>query len=205
MKIRLITPAGPADRNGNGITALRWARILERLDHRVFVDASYRGQACDLLIALHARKSAPSIRLFRKRHPDLPLIVALTGTDLYRDLRTSSAARQSLERATRIIVLQSQAPAELPRRLRRKTRVIYQSASRVRAPALPRNEFKVCVIGHLREVKDPLRTAMAARLLPASSRLRVSHVGRALNREMERRARSEAQRKIGRASCRERV
>ena len=44
-----------------------------------------------------------------------------------------------------------------------------------------RSRFKVCVIGHLREEKDPLRTAMAARLLPSSSRLRVLHIGRALN------------------------
>jgi putative glycosyltransferase (TIGR04348 family) len=194
MKIRLVTPAGPSDRNGNSITALRWARILVRLGHRVFVDASYRGKACDLLIALHARKSAPSIRLFRKQHPDLPLIVALTGTDLYRDLRTSAAARQSLELATRIIVLQSQALAELPRRLRRKTRVIYQSASQVNGAPRRSDAFKVCVIGHLRAEKDPMRTAMAARLLPASSTLRIAHVGRAMDEKSERQARAEMRR-----------
>jgi putative glycosyltransferase (TIGR04348 family) len=194
MKIRLITPAGPADRNGNSITALRWARIFTRLGHRVFVDASYRGEACDLIIALHARKSAPSIQLFREQYPDLPLIVALTGTDLYRDLRTSAAARHSLELATRIIVLQSQALTELPRRLRRKTRVIYQSASRVKGAPRRRDVFKVCVIGHLRAEKDPMRTAMAARLLPASSTLRVAHVGRAMNEQYERLARAEMRR-----------
>lgn len=194
MKIRLITPAGPADRNGNSITALRWARIIERLGHRVFVDAGYRGEACDLLIALHARKSAPSIRLFRKQHPDLPLIVALTGTDLYRDLRTSAAARQSLDLATRIIVLQSQALKELPRRLRRKTRVIYQSASQVKGAPRRSDAFKVCVIGHLRAEKDPMRTAMAARLLPASSTVRIAHVGRPLNERSERQARAEMRR-----------
>ena len=194
MKIRLVTPAGPADRNGNSVTALRWARILARLGHRVFVDASYRGEACDLLIALHARKSAPSIRLFRKQHPDLPLFVALTGTDLYRDLRTSAAARQSLELATRIIVLQSQALTELPRRLCRKTRVIYQSASQVKGAPRRSDAFKVCVIGHLRAEKDPMRTAMAARFLPASSVLRVVHVGRAMNEQYERQARAEMRR-----------
>jgi glycosyltransferase involved in cell wall biosynthesis len=35
------------------------------------------------------------------------------------------------------------------------------------------------VIGHLREVKDPFRAAQAARLLPASSRIRVVHLGAA--------------------------
>jgi putative glycosyltransferase (TIGR04348 family) len=191
MKILLITPAGPSDRNGNSMTALRWARILKRLGHHVYLDESYRGEACDLLIALHARKSAESIRRFKEAHPNLPLIVALTGTDLYRDIQTSAAARQSLDLATRLVVLQSMGMAELPRRLRAKTRVIYQSASRFNAPPKPKDAFKVCVIGHLRPVKDPLRTAAAARLLPASSALRIFHVGRALSQRMEQRARAE--------------
>jgi putative glycosyltransferase (TIGR04348 family) len=194
MKIRLVTPAGPSDRNGNSVTALRWARILKRLGHRVFVEESYRGERCDLLIALHARKSAPSIRRFKKDYPQLPLLVVLTGTDLYRDIRTSAAARQSLKLATRLIVLQSMGLVELPRRLRRKTRVIYQSAPRVQGPARPRSEFKVCVVGHLRPVKDPLRAALAVRLLPTSSMLRVFHAGRALSKQMEHRARAETAR-----------
>jgi putative glycosyltransferase (TIGR04348 family) len=194
MKIRLITPAGPSDRNGNSITALRWARILTQLGHRVFVDEKYRGETCDLLIALHARKSAESIRRFKQEHPELPLVVVLTGTDLYRDIRTRAAARQSLELATRLIVLQSMGLAELPRRWRGKTRVIYQSASRVKGGPKIKDAFKVCVIGHLRAEKDPLRTAIAVRALPSSSKLRVLHVGRAMNQQLERQARAEMQR-----------
>ncbi|HEY2989819.1 MAG TPA: selenoneine biosynthesis selenosugar synthase SenB [Candidatus Binatia bacterium] len=194
MKIRLVTPAGPADRNGNSITALRWARILRQLGHRVFVDDKYRGETCDLLIALHARKSAESIRRFSQEHPELPLVVVLTGTDLYRDIRISAAARQSLELATRLIVLQSMGLAEVPRRWRGKTRVIYQSASRVRGRPPSRSVFDVCVIGHLRAEKDSLRTALAIRLLPPSSKLRVFHVGRAMNEQMGKRARAETER-----------
>jgi putative glycosyltransferase (TIGR04348 family) len=192
MRIRLITPAGISDRNGNSITALRWARILRKLGHRVWVDKKYRGEGCDLLVALHARKSAESIRLFKNNHADLPLVVALTGTDLYRDIRVSRAARQSLDIADRLIVLQSMGLAELPRRLRGKTRVIYQSASPVRGPERRDNIFHVCVIGHLRPEKDPLRTALAARSLPTSSKIQVVHVGRALNEKMGTRARAEA-------------
>jgi putative glycosyltransferase (TIGR04348 family) len=194
MKIAIVTPAGPSDRNGNSITALRWARILRRLGHRVLVDEKYRGEACDLLIALHARKSAESIRLFKKQYPDIPLIVALTGTDLYRDIRVSRAAQQSLDLADRLIVLQSMGLAELPPRLRGKTRVIYQSALRVRGPERRNNVFKVCVIGHLRAEKDPLRTALAARSLPATSKIHVVQVGRALNIHYDRRGRAEAAR-----------
>lgn len=192
MKIQLITPASMTARNGNSITAFRWRRILQQLGHRVFLNQSYNGAACDLLIALHARRSAPSIQRFHKRHPDLPLIVALTGTDLYRDIRSRQNAQRSLELATRLIVLQSMGKAELPRRFRAKTRVIYQSAPRIKSRApLSKNGFKVCVIGHLRPEKDPMRTAIAARLLPPSSQLRVVHVGRALSRKMKVRVRAQ--------------
>src|SRR5262249_27420766 len=40
--------------------------------------------------------------------------------------------------------------------------------------------FDVCVVGHLRPVKDPFRAAMASRKLPESSRIRVVHVGGAM-------------------------
>ena len=195
MKIKLITPASPGARNGNRITAVRWARILKRLGHQVTTTQHYDGAPCDLMIALHARRSFDSIRRFRDKHPQLPLIVALTGTDLYHDIRTDRHARESLELATRLIVLQAKALADLPKRLHPKTRVIYQSAAtRKGRPPAVRDGFRVCVIGHLRPEKDPMRTALAARRLPASSRVRVLHIGRALTREMKKLARVEAAR-----------
>jgi putative glycosyltransferase (TIGR04348 family) len=141
------------------------------------------------MIALHARRSFESIRKFRQRHPDLPLIVVLTGTDLYRDIWTNPKARQSLELATRLIVLQSKGMAELPERFHAKTRVIYQSAEQTNGKVSHTGtDFKVCVIGHLRLEKDPFRTAMAARRLPASSLVHVLHIGRALTHRMKERA-----------------
>jgi glycosyltransferase involved in cell wall biosynthesis len=47
------------------------------------------------------------------------------------------------------------------------------------------------VIGHLRPVKDPFRAALAARLLPSSSRIRVIQVGGAMSDGMAARARAE--------------
>ena len=196
MRIELITPALADARNGNSLTALRWAHILKRLGHRVAMKKTYDGGRCDLMIALHARRSFAAIRRFKDEHPDLPLVVTLTGTDLYRDIRTDVDAQQSLELATRLIVLQSMGLAELPERLRAKTRVIYQSAAQVDGRGSPAagGLFKVCVISHLRPEKDPLRTAMAARLLPASSRVQVLHIGRPLTGEMNKRLRAEAAR-----------
>ena len=193
MRIKLITPALASARNGNSITAIRCARILQQLGHRVVMEQTYDGKGCDLMIALHALRSHESIRLFKEMHPDLPLVVALTGTDLYRDIRINPDAQRSLELATRLIVLQPMGIVELPKRLRAKTRVIYQSAARVRRRSTPAKDgcFNVCVISHLRPEKDPLRTAMAARELPDSSRLRVLHIGRPLSKEMDRRLRAE--------------
>ena len=194
MKIKLITPAPPHSRNGNRITAVRWAGILKKLGHRITVHQRYDGTSCDLLIALHARRSYESIHHFRERDPNAPLIVVLTGTDLYRDIRTNRKAQRSLRLATRLIVLQKQGLEELPPELRRKTRVIYQSAEPVNGRLSPQTgkEFKVCVIGHLRPEKDPFRTARASRLLPSSSQIQLLHVGEALTKEMKDQARKES-------------
>lgn len=127
MKICMITPAPPRSRKGNRVTALRWARILRELGHRVLVQQTYGGERCDLMVALHARRSYVSIKRCREEHPDLPLILALTGTDLYSDIHTDSSAQESLEMATRFIVLQAMGIDELPVRLRKKASVIYQS------------------------------------------------------------------------------
>ena len=192
MRIKLITPALASARNGNSVTAIRCARILQQLGHRVVMEQTYDGKGCDLMIALHDRRSFESIRRFKEAQPELPLIVVMTGTDLYRDIRINADAQRSLELATRIIVLQSMGVAEIPEHLRGKTRVIYQSVPRLNG-RVPRtkNGFKVCVISHLRPEKDPLRTAMAARQLPASSRLRILHIGRPLSKEMDKRLRAE--------------
>jgi putative glycosyltransferase (TIGR04348 family) len=192
MKIRLITPAAAHSRKGNRVTALRWARLLRQLGHRVVIDERYAGGGCDLLVALHARRSYESAARFQRQHPDLPLIVALTGTDLYHDIRSNCQAQEALEMATRLILLQPRGLLELPEHLRARARVIYQSVERPRRfPPKAKHSFDVCVVGHLRPVKDPFRTALAARRLPAASRIRVLHVGGALTEEMAEQAAAE--------------
>lgn len=194
MRIGIVTPAPPRSRYGNRVTALRWARILRELGHRVTVAQSYQGEAFDLLVALHAKRSHDSIKRFHREHPDLPLVVALTGTDLYRDLKRSRRTQESPELATRLIALQPKAFDDLPEHLHYKTRVIYQSVKpfpEISNLQSPISDFQVCVIGHLREIKDPFRAAMAARLLPESSRVWIIHVGGAMDEKMAARARRE--------------
>jgi putative glycosyltransferase (TIGR04348 family) len=146
-----------------------------------------------MLVALHARRSFSSVERFRRDHPERPLILALTGTDLYGDLRADPRARQALDLASQLILLQPLGMEELPEPVRGKTRVIYQSATKAPGRIVPKTRvFEVCVLGHLRPVKDPLRAAAAARLLPESSRIQIVHAGAALSPEMQEAARAEA-------------
>jgi putative glycosyltransferase (TIGR04348 family) len=159
----------------------------------VTVEESWSGGACDLLIALHARKSAASVRRFHRERPDAPVVVGVAGTDLYLDLARSKAARDALDAATRIVVLQPAAVGALPREVRAKARVIRQSAPRpARRLRRSRAGFVACVLGHLRPVKDPFRPALAVRGLPASSRVAVFHAGAALSQSASRRAAAES-------------
>ena len=211
MRICIITPAPPRSQpvnryaGGNRVTALRWAGLLRELGHRVHIEQEYSGRRCDMMVALHAVRSSSSIKRFAREHANLPLIVALTGTDLYGDDRkTRRALCESLELATRLIALQPAAVEELPASARNKLHIIHQS---VRPPATSKlacqacqrkarsaavkEVFEVCVLGHLRSVKDPFRTALAVRKLPASSLIEVVQVGAALSESMGRRARAE--------------
>lgn len=196
MRIQLICPAPPGSLHGNRVTALRWAKILRGLGHRLRIAQAYEGAPCDLLIALHARHSAEAVFRFRNCYPNQPVIVALTGTDLYHDIRRARRARQVIELATRFIVFQPLARKTLPVHLRGKARVIYQSVekTRKRPRASGSDFFDVCVVGHLRKVKDPFRTALASRRLPPSSRIRVLQAGTAMEEAMAQRAHAEESR-----------
>lgn len=189
MRIALITPAPAGSRHGNRHTAARWAAMLRAMGHHLTVEQSWSGAPAEIMIALHARRSHDSARRFKLAYPERPLIVVLTGTDLYRDIRCDDSARASLDLADRLVVLQDYGLKELSRTLRHKARVIYQSAPRTpRRPPL-QSCFEVIVSGHLRREKDPFRAALALRLVPPQSRIRLVHLGAAMSDELAREAR----------------
>jgi putative glycosyltransferase (TIGR04348 family) len=190
MNICLVTPAGRGSRAGNRRTALRWAAMLRAAGHRVAVTEAWTPEArARLLLALHARRSHESIAAFAARHPERRLVVALTGTDLYRDLEGSEEARRSLELAHRLIVLQPQALRALPERVRAKARIVVQSSATTLRHHPPKRGFRVCVIGHLRDEKDPLLAAAALARIPAGAGIEVVQLGAALDEALARRAR----------------
>lgn len=184
MRIWLVTPAPAGGHHGNRVTAERWATILRGLGHHVQVATDYHDQAADLLIALHARRGAAALRRFHARHPHRPVVLALTGTDLYPALAPTDIP--VLELADRLVVLQPLAAEQVPAHLRDRVRVVFQSApaltpARTAPGAVHPDRFEVVQLAHLRPVKDPLLVAAAARRLPDTSRIHISHAGTALD------------------------
>lgn len=110
------------------------------------------------------------------------MVVALTGTDLYRDIHRDRAAAESLRLASRLVVLQKAALQELPAAVRPKTRVILQSATPRARKRRRKQPPRLVIVGHLRRVKDPFRLLAALSRLPTFP-LEVLHAGRALEPE----------------------
>jgi len=189
LKIVVVTPATAGSRHGNRHTAARWAALLRALGHRVRIQVAWDGAPADLMIALHARRSHDSVVRYALAFPDRPLVLVLTGTDLYRDIRSDPNAEESMALATRMVVLQEMGLRELHPALRAKTRVIYQSARHVAAQIPLKGCFEVVVSGHLRDEKDPFRAVAALAHLPPESRIRITHIGAAMTPEMARSAR----------------
>ncbi len=181
MKIAIVTPAAAGSRTGNRHTAQRWAAMLRAAGHKVSVATEWNATPADVLFALHARRSLPSVLRYHQAYPDGNLVVVLTGTDLYRDIRHDAGAQISLKLAQRLVVLQGEGLKELPRQFRAKTRVVYQSAQGKSQAIPPKKTFRVCVLGHLREEKDPFRSALALKLIAPEETIELVHLGKALS------------------------
>jgi len=189
MRVSIVTPQSAGRRSGNSHTAARWSRYLRALGHEVIVTRQQARRNSALLIALHARKSAAAVFAFRQAKPAAPVVLVLTGTDVYRDIDTDADAQSVLELATRIVVLQPEARWRLTPRQRRKTEVIFQSAEPGLRHAPPADRFRVVVLGHLRGEKDPFRAVMALANLPDADTIELVHLGDALSPDMEEQAR----------------
>ena len=187
----LVTPALADANNGNWQTARRWAGLLAPA-YRVRLTARWEPSDApgDILVALHARRSAASISAWRAAQPHRPLVVVLTGTDLYRDIAHDAAAQRSLQLADALIVLNELGARQLPEALHGRCHVVLQSCPACRPlERKPARLLRAVTVGHLREEKDPATLFAAARLLaaappgqePARSGIRIDHIGRALD------------------------
>jgi putative glycosyltransferase (TIGR04348 family) len=188
----IVTPALAAANNGNWQTARRWAQMLAA-DYRVRVAAEWQHGDEQLMVALHARRSAASVMRWRSVHPHRPLVLVLTGTDLYRDIAVDSAAQNSLQLADRLVVLNELGLQRLPLGLRAKGVVCLQSTpARQRLDKTPRH-LRALMVGHLREEKSPQTYFEAAVRLAARSDILLDHVGAGLDEALAAEARALAQ------------
>ena len=190
MRCLIATPYSVDSLSGNSVSARRIAGLLQQkgIDATVVSSAELESpseQECcvnlnsssdqnqgDVLIALHARKSAAALEAYLAENPTGKAIVFLTGTDLYDDIaRGSIEAIRSLTRADMLVVSQEASLDSIPSKFRHKARVIHKSISIPENLKVSDNQFwkdgkidqrtariprEVTMLGHLRAVKRPL-------------------------------------------------
>ncbi|MFN0163818.1 MAG: selenoneine biosynthesis selenosugar synthase SenB [Burkholderiales bacterium] len=188
-KVLIVTPALASSNNGNWQTAWRWSRMLSGA-FATRIALEWRGEQADLLLALHARRSADSIRTWADANPRRPLAVVLTGTDLYRDIATDAKAQASLQLADRLVVLQELGARMLAPALKRKTRVIFQSTPARQTLAKSGVRLRALMVGHLRDEKSPETYFAAARILAERDDIFLDHIGAPLDASLGEAARA---------------
>jgi putative glycosyltransferase (TIGR04348 family) len=182
LRVVIVSPALADANNGNWQTARRWQQLLRPHFARIvrqWPDAL--ADQDDVVLALHARRSADAVTAWYAQRGPKGLGLALTGTDLYRDIAHDVQAQLSLALAHSLVVLNPLGTRQVPPEHLTKTRVIVQStASRQTLRKTPRH-LRVVMVGHLREEKDPLTLMAAARLLPPDSGILIDHIGAPLD------------------------
>jgi putative glycosyltransferase (TIGR04348 family) len=188
----IVSPALAAANNGNWQTARRWRTLLSPDWHARISDRwpDDGHNADEIMLALHARRSATAIAAWAQAKGGQKLVVVLTGTDLYQDIARDAQAQRSLQLAGRLVVLQELGVAALPAELRHKARVVYQSTSARQTLVKSDRTLHAVMVGHLREVKSPGTLFEAARLLAGRPDIRISHIGAATEPAWAERARA---------------
>lgn len=192
-RVLIISPAAASANNGNWQTAWRWSRMLRPLFEPTIAQV-WNGEPVDVLLALHARRSAESIARWAQAKGAAQdakgLGLVLTGTDLYRDIQSDAQAQASLRYASQLVVLQECGADALPVALHPKARVIFQSTAAQDALVKPTAPLRVVMVGHLRDEKSPQTLIEAARLLKTHPDILIDHIGDALDPELGAQARA---------------
>ena len=185
LRVVIVSPALADSNNGNWQTARRWQKLLSAHSARIvrqWPDA--QSDRDDVMLALHARRSADSVQAWHARHQQRGLGVVLTGTDLYRDIAHDPQAQKSLALARSLVVLQAMGVKSLPPQHQAKARVSFQSRGTRQALSQTTRHLRVVMVGHLREEKDPLTLMAAARKIAPDAGVFIDHIGSALEPEL---------------------
>ena len=186
--ICIISPALSVANNGNWQTAKRWQQMLSG-DYHVEIMLQWDGKPYDAMLALHARRSADSIAQWAAKFPTKPIVLALTGTDLYRDIAVDPLAQQSLKLAHRLVVLQDMGPKSLPAEFQSKCEVVFQSTPRRQSVQKTSQKLRALMVGHLRSEKSPETYFAAGRALVHQHDIVLDHIGAPLDAELGKQAR----------------
>ncbi len=189
-RVIIISPALANANNGNWQTAWRWSRMLRPAFHTEIAQ-TWNGEPFDVMLALHARRSADSIAAWASARAK-GLGVVLTGTDLYRDIQTDATAQMSLSLAQKLVVLQECGPEALPQAMRHKAQVIFQSVTTRQTVIKPHKHLRAVMVGHLRDEKSPQTLFEAARLLTKNPDILIDHIGEPLDATLGDQARATA-------------
>ena len=193
-RVVIVCPATAESNNGNWRTAARWQRLL-RSAAELRIVQHWPDALCErdeVMLALHARKSAPAIAAWHARQGSRGLGVVLTGTDLYPDIRQDALAMRSLQQATGLVVLQEQAVQALPPAFRDKARVVFQSCAQRQTLHKTARQLRVVMVGHLREEKNPRMLWRAVRAIAPDAGILIDHIGDALDSAMAHEAQATA-------------
>ena len=178
QRIAIVTPAERSSRSGNRVTALRWAGLLRSLGHHVRIDRSWTNRPADVLVAVHAVKSAAAVLAAKRTNPIIRTVVLLAGTDIYPRFDPDATTLSAMEAADALVALQPLASAATPERFRAKSHTIVQSATAVATPRT--SAFTAVVLAHLRRVKEPLLAVEAVAATPPSLAIELRVAGRRL-------------------------
>ena len=181
MRIIQVTPSAQSSKSGNLNTAKSCAHIFLSLGHSVSTITDYDDRSADMMVAIHAWRSARAIERFKALYPEKPLVVCLAGTDINEFIHSHpKPTLKSMELADAMVCLHDLVKEITPISLQSKLHVIFQSAKPLIGPRrFSDRNFNICVISHLREIKDPMRTALAVRTVPNQSKIKVTHLGMA--------------------------
>ena len=190
LSVLIVTPALASANNGNWQTAQRWARLLSG-HYRVRLAAQWQPGSAepeDILLALHARRSAASVAAWAAQPQRRALVLVLTGTDLYRDINDDSSAQHSLAVADRLVVLNELGLRALPAQWRSKGVVCLQSTPARQTLSKTPRHLRALMVGHLREEKSPQTYFDAALHLQEQGDILLDHIGGGLDPDLAQRA-----------------
>lgn len=159
---------------------------------RTLLVERWSGEPAGLMIAVDARRSAASVEAWRAARRDAPLLLALTGTDLHRDLLFDAGAQRTLQAADRVVVLHDVALSLLTPAVRAKARVVWPSTRPLRALPPPKARLRAVQLGTLCEEHDPMPFMRAARRLADRDDIAFLQIGAASDARLEAAARRTA-------------